>query len=82
VARCLLRPAPVRGQTELGRIEAPTLLEWGDADPLVSREMQDQLVRSIPDASLLVYDGAAHTPRWEDPARFSRELAAFARALR
>jgi pimeloyl-ACP methyl ester carboxylesterase len=54
---------------------------WGDADPLVSREMQDQLVRSIPDASLLVYDGAAHTPRWEDPARFSRELAAFARAL-
>ena len=66
---------------ELGRIEAPTLLVWGDADGFVSREMQEQLRRSIPAARLLVYEGAGHTPRWEDPARFSRDLAAFVRAL-
>ena len=67
--------------SELGRIEAPTLLVWGDADGLVPREMQESLVRSIPAARLLVYEGAGHTPRWEDPARFSRDLAAFVRAL-
>jgi pimeloyl-ACP methyl ester carboxylesterase len=64
---------------ELGRIQAPTLLIWGDADALVSRDMQDRLLDSIPDADLLVYDGVGHTPRWEDPARFSRDLAGFVR---
>src|SRR5919197_832786 len=65
-------------QAELPLIDARTLLVWGDADTLVSREMQHQLARSIPDASLRVYSGVGHTPRWEDPARFSTELVAFA----
>jgi non-heme chloroperoxidase len=64
-------------QAELPLIDAPTLLVWGDADSLVSREMQDQLADSICDARLVVYPGAGHTPRWEDPARFSTELVAF-----
>lgn len=63
--------------TELGRIEAPTLLVWGDGDTVVSSEMQDQLARSIPTAAALVYHGAGHTPRWEDPVRFSRDLVRF-----
>lgn len=67
--------------TELGRIEAPTLLVWGDADALVPRDMQDHLARSIPDADLLVYHGVGHTPRWEDPARFSGDLVAFVRRV-
>jgi pimeloyl-ACP methyl ester carboxylesterase len=69
-------------QTELPLIEAPTLLVWGDADALVSREMQDRLVGSIPDADLLVYSGVGHTPRWDDPVRFSSDLVAFARGVR
>jgi pimeloyl-ACP methyl ester carboxylesterase len=66
-------------QAELPLIEAPTLLVWGDADTLVSREMQDQLADSIRDAHLRIYSGVGHTPRWEDPARFSTELVTFAR---
>jgi non-heme chloroperoxidase len=66
---------------ELPLIEAPTLLVWGDADALVPREAQDGLVRSIPDADLVVYPGVGHTPRWEDPARFSSDLVTFARAV-
>jgi len=66
-------------QAELPLIEAPTLLVWGDADTLVSREMQDQLADSIRDAHLRVYCGVGHTPRWEDPTRFSTELVTFAR---
>jgi len=64
---------------ELGRIRAPTLLIWGDADALVSRDMQDRLLHSIPNADLLVYPGVGHTPRWEDPARFTRDLVEFVR---
>lgn len=62
-----------------GQIKAPTLLVWGDADPIVSRATQDHLVRSIPDAALTVYRGVGHTPRWEEPLRFSRDLATFDR---
>jgi non-heme chloroperoxidase len=63
---------------ELALIEAPALLVWGDADTLVSREMQDKLARAIPGADLLVYSGVGHTPRWEDPVRFRDDVAAFA----
>ena len=66
---------------ELPLVEAPTLLVWGDLDSLVSREMQHRLARSIPDASLRIYSGAGHTPRWEDPARFSTELLVFAQRV-
>jgi pimeloyl-ACP methyl ester carboxylesterase len=62
----------------LAQIKAPTLLIWGDADPLVTRETQDHLAQSIPAAELFVYAAAGHTPRWEDPVRFSRDLVTFA----
>jgi pimeloyl-ACP methyl ester carboxylesterase len=67
--------------SELGRIDAPTLLLWGDADAIVPRGMQDHLAKSIPDSVLLVYHGVGHTPRWENPRRFSSDLATFARRV-
>lgn len=65
--------------TELPLILAPTLLVWGDRDTLVSRETQNDLLRSLPDASLVAYEGVGHTPRWEDPTRFSSDLVGFSR---
>ena len=62
---------------ELARITAPTLLVWGDADGLVGRDMQTLLADRIGGAELLVYRGAGHTPRWEDPSRFAVDVAAF-----
>lgn len=62
---------------ELGRISAPTLLVWGDADDLVGRDMQDMLTARIRGAELVVYPGVGHTPRWEDPSRFANDVAAF-----
>ena len=62
---------------ELGRIAAPTLLIWGDADGLVGRDMQQQLAGRIAGASLLVYPGIGHTPRWEDPSRFASDVVRF-----
>ena len=68
-------------QTELPLIEAPTLLVWGDADALVTQAMQDQLAGAIPDADFLVYPGVGHTPRWDDPVRFSNDLMTFVRRV-
>ncbi len=62
---------------ELPLVEPPTLLVWGDDDALVSRHMQDHLAHALPDAHLLVYRGVGHTPRWEDPVRFSSDLVTF-----
>ncbi len=62
---------------EIQRIAAPILLVWGDADPLVGRDMQEELAASVTTAELVVYEGMGHCPRWEDPARFARDLAAF-----
>ncbi|MGI8514548.1 MAG: alpha/beta fold hydrolase [Acidimicrobiia bacterium] len=64
---------------ELDLILAPTLLIWGDSDPLVGLEMQKDLVRAIPNATLSRYPGIGHTPRWEDPTRFAKEVGAFVR---
>lgn len=63
---------------QLPLIEAPTLLVWGEDDTLVSRDMQDHLVRLIPDSELVVYPRVGHTPRWDDPVRFTRDLVTFA----
>lgn len=62
---------------ELDRVAAPALLVWGDDDQLVPRAMQDALLARLPTATLLVYEGVGHTPRWEDPRRFASDLAAF-----
>jgi non-heme chloroperoxidase len=62
---------------ELGRIAAPTLVAWGDRDDISTRSDQDALVRSIPDARLVVYRGGGHAFHWEDPSAFARDLVAF-----
>jgi pimeloyl-ACP methyl ester carboxylesterase len=67
---------------ELELITAPTLLIWGDADVVLRREDQDELLRRIPGARLLVYAGVGHTPRWEDPIRFAMDVATFVQQIR
>jgi pimeloyl-ACP methyl ester carboxylesterase len=67
--------------SELPLMNAPTLLVWGDADPLIPRSMQDELVRVLPRAELVVYHGVGHTPRWEEPERFARDITTFASQL-
>lgn len=66
---------------DLTRISAPTLLIWGDDDPLVPWEMQTALADRIPHAELIVYPAVGHTPRWDDPQRFSGDVAAFVERL-
>lgn len=66
---------------ELDRIEAPTLILWGDRDSLCSRGDQEALLRAIKGSRLVVYRGAGHAPHWEEPARVAADLVAFWRDL-
>jgi non-heme chloroperoxidase len=63
---------------ELSGVTAPTLLIWGDEDPIVSHATQQRLLGDLPDAELLVYPGGGHVPHWDDPRRFAADVSQFA----
>lgn len=54
----------------LARITAPTLLLWGDADPAISRRQMAVLEGALPDAGLVVLEGAGHYGYLDDPDTF------------
>jgi pimeloyl-ACP methyl ester carboxylesterase len=63
----------------LSRIEAPTLLIWGehdDATPVSDGRIMERL---IPDAGLVVFPGAGHFAYADDPGRFCRVVGHFLR---
>jgi pimeloyl-ACP methyl ester carboxylesterase len=72
--------AAVRSMPRDTTISAPTLLLWGDHDALVPRAEQDALLAAIPRARLVVYEGAGHSPNWEQPQRVADDIAAFLRS--
>lgn len=65
---------------ELGKIEAQTLLVWGDQDGMVPRSDQDAQTAAIAGSRLVVYEGTGHAVHWEEPERFAADLARFIEA--
>jgi pimeloyl-ACP methyl ester carboxylesterase len=57
------------------RIQAPTLVIWGDRDRLVNVDRAPRLVAAIPDARLLVLAGVGHVAMIEDPVRVGEAIA-------
>jgi len=66
---------------QLHRIQAPTLIAWGEQDALFPRSDQDLLRAAIFDSRLLVYPTGGHAFHWEDPARYASDLRAFVQRL-
>ena len=62
---------------DLPRIQAPTLLLWGDQDGFVPRADQDRLLAGIRGSALTVFEGTGHDPHWEEPARAAELIAVF-----
>jgi hypothetical protein len=48
-------------------VGVPTLLLWGDRDPLIGRAVIDDLVARRPDWDLLVFETVGHLAPWEVP---------------
>jgi non-heme chloroperoxidase len=61
----------------LGEIDAPTLILWGEQDPLLPREEQERLAAAIPHATLKSYPETGHLAQWERPEWVVRDLEAF-----
>ncbi|MGH9253229.1 MAG: alpha/beta fold hydrolase [Vicinamibacterales bacterium] len=64
---------------QLARIEAPTLLLWGDRDALFSRSEQDRFLTALPAARLTVYEETGHCPNWERPEQVAADIHDFLR---
>ncbi len=63
--------------TKLGDSRIPTLILWGDRDGYFPRSEQDALLAMLPTATLKVYPETGHTPHWERPQEFVRDLEVF-----
>jgi pimeloyl-ACP methyl ester carboxylesterase len=49
----------------------PTLLIWGDRDPIIPVEHGQRAVELLPEGRLVVFLGAGHEPHRYDPVRFA-----------
>lgn len=67
---------------ESDRIEAPTLLVWGDRDRMVPHGDQVEQTAVIAGSRLVVYEGSGHAVHWEEPDRFASDLASFIETVR
>lgn len=77
-----LRPTFVKVVNEdmselLPRIAAPTLLVWGSEDDAAPLAHARTMERAIPDAGLIVFEGAGHFCYLEQPDRFCRIVRHF-----
>ncbi|HET8774606.1 MAG TPA: alpha/beta fold hydrolase [Thermoanaerobaculia bacterium] len=58
-------------------IRAPTLLVWGENDPLVPLVYGQAMQHEIADSRLVVIPKAAHVAMWDAPAEFNRIVLEF-----
>jgi pimeloyl-ACP methyl ester carboxylesterase len=59
--------------------ELPTLIVWGEQDPLIPVRHGIEAHETIPGSRLEVFRGAGHFPHRDDPTRFARALLDFVR---
>ncbi|MHB1139868.1 MAG: alpha/beta fold hydrolase [Microthrixaceae bacterium] len=55
----------------------PTLIVWGDADPIIPVAHAHATHDAIPGSRLEIFEGCGHYPHDEDPARFAEVLLDF-----
>lgn len=74
------RPTPYEDM--LKGLRLPVLVTHGREDKAVVPAMGEYTARTVPGATLSLYEGIGHCPFWEEPARFNAELLAFVRRAR
>lgn len=73
-----LRDRTVTHESELKDLEIPVLLIHGEEDAVVVPEASRQYADLLDGAELSFYPETGHSPFWERPERFNRELHEFA----
>jgi len=74
-----LRDRTVTHETELAALDVPVLVTHGTEDAVVLPEAAERYVDLVDDAERSLYPETGHSPFWEAPDRFNRELRAFVR---
>jgi pimeloyl-ACP methyl ester carboxylesterase len=64
-------------EAQLGRITSPTLITFGRDDRLTSSRFGDRLKGGIRTSEVVVFDGAAHAPIYEQTQEFNRRTIEF-----
>jgi pimeloyl-ACP methyl ester carboxylesterase len=64
-------------EAHLGRITAPTQITFGSRDQLTSTRFADRLTSGIRKSELLIFEGCAHAPLYENIAEFNQKTLAF-----
>jgi pimeloyl-ACP methyl ester carboxylesterase len=62
---------------DLAAVRIPTLLVWGERDPLVPRHLAEEWTRALPDVRLVALPQAGHVPMFDAPAALADELRKF-----
>jgi pimeloyl-ACP methyl ester carboxylesterase len=58
-------------------IKVPTLILWGEADPLIEPAAARKFAAAIPGAQLIIYPKVGHLPQIEIPQRSAADVATF-----
>jgi pimeloyl-ACP methyl ester carboxylesterase len=80
--RIILMSANMGGQGPstqelLSTIRVPTLILWGERDPLIEPAAAKKFAAAIPGAKLITYPNVGHLPQLEIPQRSAQDVAAF-----
>ena len=62
---------------KLAKIKTPTMILWGDKENIFLRGEQELLKAKIVNSILKVYPETGHSPHWERPEAFVRDLNEF-----
>lgn len=71
------RPGFLYDDEQLSRIEHPTLMVQGTADPVGSPELWRRVVGALPHGELRWVDGAGHMPWFDDPRQVTAYINEF-----
>jgi pimeloyl-ACP methyl ester carboxylesterase len=74
-----LRDRTVAHDSTLEALDVPVLLTHGDEDAVMVPGTVEEYTALLEDATVSTYPDTGHTPFWERPERFNRELRAFVR---
>jgi pimeloyl-ACP methyl ester carboxylesterase len=64
-------------RADLARIEATTLILWGEHDATLPVAVGRRLHEHLPQATFLLIRGAGHRPMWDRPAAFNQAVTKF-----
>ncbi|HEY2465451.1 MAG TPA: alpha/beta hydrolase [Steroidobacteraceae bacterium] len=74
------RPGSPSTAQLLSSIKVPTLILWGESDPLIEPKSAKKFAAAISSAKLITYPQVGHLPQLEIPQRSAADVAAFLKA--